>query len=336
MKTAVASICLLITFVSAAPAQAVKLVRNNSDKRVDITVDGKPFTSYRWDERIMRPVLYPIFTSGGSFVTRGFPFETRDGETIDHPHQVGCSFSYGNVNGIDFWNSSTFRTAEEMKRMGRIAHTAVVSMQSAELVTTAAWIKPDGSTILNERTRYSFHASGARRWIDRETRLTASDDDVTFGDSKEGMFALHLPTELEQGDQTKVQVTSSRGAISVRQQADILTGVFTNSEGLIGENKIWGTIGRWAMVTGQIGSEKITVAMFDHPTNTNFPSRMMVRGYGLLALNPFGQKQFDPRLDERKFTLKLGNSITFRHRLLIASGDISNAAVEEEYKRFAQ
>ena len=339
MTKTVAATFLLMALASIVPAQSVRLVRKEADKRIDITVDGKLFTSYRWDERIMRPVLYPILSSGGSFVTRGFPFETRDGDTIDHPHQVGCSFSYGNVNGIDFWNSSTFRSSEEMKRMGRIQHLAIVSTRAgragAELVTTAAWIKPDGSTVLSERTQYFFRAAAMRRSIDRETTLTALED-VTFGDSKEGMFALHLPSELEQIDQTKVKITSTSGRISVRERTDILSGVFANSEGLIGENKIWGTVGRWAMVSGRIGSENVTVAMFDHPSNMNFPSRMMVRGYGLLALNPFGQKQFDPRLEERKFILKRGDSITFRHRLLIASGDSSRGAVEEEYKRFAK
>ena len=329
----------MITLAFVADAQFVGVQRMDSEKRADITVNGKLFTSFRGDERIMRPVLYPIFSSGGSYVTRGFPFETRDGDTVDHPHQVGSSLSYGNVNGIDFWNSSTFRTAEEMKRMGQIRHTAIVSTKSGvgsgELVTAAAWVGPDGTTILTEKTKYTFHVSGAQRWIDRETRLIALLDDVTFGDSKEGFFAIHLPSELEQNDQTKVKVTTAKGAISPRERFDILSGVYSNSEGLTTEKNIWGTTGRWAAVSGKIGSENVTVAMFDHPSNTNFPSRMMVRGYGLLALNPFGQKQFDSRLEERKFVLKLGESITFRHRLLIASGAIANTAIEEEYKKFS-
>jgi len=337
---ALAVILLVMGFASAMQGQYVQVARKNAEKRVDVTVDGKPFTSYRWDDRILRPVLYPIFSSAGSFVTRGFPYETRDGDTVDHPHQVGSSFSYGNVNGIDFWNSSTFRSAEEMKHMGRIAHTAVISTHGGngrgELVTGAAWIGPDGSTVLFERTRYTFSASGSRRWIDRETKLTAVMDDVTFGDSKEGMFAIHLPSELEQSDQTKVKVTTAQGVISERGSSDKLSGVYSNSEALTGENKIWGTLGKWAMVSGRIGWENVTVAMFDHPSNTNFPSRMMVRGYGLLALNPFGQKQYDPKLEERQFHLKRGDSITFRHRLLIVSGAITTTSIEDEYKKFTQ
>ncbi len=336
----VSSILLFLVFIPATFAQRVELVRKDGEKRIDITVDGKPFTSYRWDERIMRPVLYPILSSGGSFITRGFPFETRDGDTVDHPHQVGCSFSYGNVNGIDFWNSSTFRSAEEMKRMGKIQHSAIVSITSGiavgELVTTAKWIKPDGSTVLDERTTYTFHASGAHRWIDRETKLTANFEDVTFGDSKEGLFAIHLASELEQNDQIKVKVTTASGVISDRDRANILSGVYSNSKGLNTEKNIWGTLGNWALVSGSIGREKITVVMFAHPSNVNFPSRLMVRGYGLLALNPFGQKQFDAQLSERNFVVKRGGSITFRHRLLIASDALSQSAVEKEYKRFAK
>ncbi|HKP67732.1 MAG TPA: PmoA family protein [Pyrinomonadaceae bacterium] len=334
-----AAAALVITLAVTAQAQFVGVQRMDSEKRAEITVNGKPFTIFRGDERIMRPVLYPIISAGGSFVTRGFPFDTRDGDTVDHPHQVGSSLSYGNVNGIDFWNSSTFRTPEEMKRMGRIMHTAIVSTKSGpgsgELVTAAAWIGPDSITILTEKTKYSFHVAGAIRWIDRETRLTALLDDVTFGDSKEGMFAIHLPSELEQNDQTKVKITNAKGVISQRERTDILSGVYSNSEGLTTESKIWGTLGKWAAVSGKIGSENVTVAMFDHPSNTNFPSRMMVRGYGLLALNPFGQKQFDSKLEERKFVVKRGESITFRYRLLIASGAMTNAVIEEEYKKFA-
>lgn len=330
----------ILTFAVIASAQSVRVARKNDERRVEVTVDGKPFTSYRWDERILRPVLYPILSSGGSFVTRGFPYETRDGDTVDHPHQVGSSLSYGNVNDIDFWNSSTFRTAEEMKHMGRINHTAVVSTKSGdgsgELVATAAWVGPDGTIVLSEQTRYTFYASASRRWIDRETRLTANAEVVTFGDSKEGMFAIHLPSELEQSDQTKVKITTTQGVINVRGSSDKLSGVYSNSEGLTGENKIWGTLGKWAAVSGKIGSENVTVAMFDHPSNTHFPSRMMVRGYGLVALNPFGQKQYDPKLGERKFILKRGDSITFRHRLLIVSGAISNTDIEAEYKKFTQ
>lgn len=329
----------LILVISAgyANAQSVNLKLSVSEKRVDVEIDGKLFTSYRWDERIKRPVLYPLMTVGGAFVTRGFPFETRDGETVDHPHQVGVSFSYGDVSGIDFWNTSTFRSAKELERMGSIVHEKFLSIKSGngrgEMVTKAVWLSPSGKPMLAETNKYVFYAKGKLRSIDRETKLTAVGTDAVFGDSKEGMFAIHVASELEQADQVGVKVTTRDGTISKRESADILSGNYFSSNGLTGNN-VWGTLGNWAAISGRIGEESVTVAMFDHQKNPNFPSRMMVRGYGLLALNPFGQKLFDAKMDERKFTLTAGRSMTFRHRLLVLPEMASAEIIEKQYYSF--
>ena len=77
-----------------------------ADRRVDVTVDGQPFTAYVWPTSLKKPVLYPIRTAKGTLVTRGFPLDPRPGERVDHPHHVGLWFNYGDVNGIDFWNNS--------------------------------------------------------------------------------------------------------------------------------------------------------------------------------------------------------------------------------------
>ena len=50
----------------------VKLEVDEAARRVDVTIDGKPFTSYIWPTAIKKPVLYPIRTAEGTVVTRGF------------------------------------------------------------------------------------------------------------------------------------------------------------------------------------------------------------------------------------------------------------------------
>ena len=315
----------------------MRLIPREQETRVDVEVDGKFFTSFRWDERIKRPVLFPIMSVGGAFVTRGFPIETRDGETINHPHQVGASFSYGDVNGIDFWNTSTFRSDKELERMGRIVLRKIIGMKngngSGELETSSAWTHPNGKVLLVETTKYIFYAKGNLRWIDRLTTLTANEEDVVFGDNKEGLFAIHLNVGLQQDNQFPVKITSASGVISERTNGDKLTGKYLNSEGLVGE-KIWGTSGNWASVTGRLGNEDLTVAVFDSPSNHNFPSNMMVRPYGLLALNPFGQKAFVPEKGERKFTLRSKQNLTFRHRLVIMPEKAGVKQIEKEYQRW--
>jgi len=333
-----ATICLLVFLMAIGTfAQSVKVTANEAKQRVDVEIDGKLFTSYRWDERIKRPVLLPVITDGGAFITRGFPIETRSGETIGHPHQVGVSFSYGDVNGFDFWNNSTFRTAKELERMGSIAHRKIVRIKSGktrgELVTESVWILPNGEKILTETTRYSFEVNGKTRWIDRETTLTANDQTVVFGDNKEGLFAIHLTRELQQENQFPVKVTDEKGNISEIKTNENLTGEYLNSENLSGE-KIWGTVGKWASVSGKIGSEAVTVAVFDSPKNLNFPASMMVRPYGLLALNPFGRKSFDPQAEARKFALEPKKSLKFRHRLLILAEKAAPETLAKEYRNF--
>ncbi len=332
------TICFLVLLVANwANAQNVKMISNELKERVDVEIDGKLFTSYRWAERIRRPVLLPIMTADGAFITRGFPIDTRSGETVGHPHQVGMSLSYGDVNGVDFWNNSTYRTAKELEKMGRIVHRKIVRIKSGknrgEIVAQSDWITPDGKTILFETTKYIFQAKDKMRWIDRETVLTASAENVTFGDSKEGFFALHLNSELEQSSNIPEKIIDEKGNLSEPPKDYNFNGEYLNSENLTGD-KIWGTVGKWASVSGRIGNEEVTAAVFDSPKNHSYPSYMMIRGYGLLTLNPFGRKLYEPNKEERKFVLEPKKSIEFRHRLLILAGKVGCETIEKEYQNF--
>ncbi|MEO8735643.1 MAG: DUF6807 family protein, partial [Edaphobacter sp.] len=86
--------------------RGVQVTANEAQRRVDVTIDGKPFTSYVWPETLKKPVLFPLIAVDGVTVTRGYPLAPRAGERVDHPHHAGMWFNYGNVNGFDFWNNS--------------------------------------------------------------------------------------------------------------------------------------------------------------------------------------------------------------------------------------
>ncbi len=79
----------------AFAAGGVKVAVDEAAHRVDVTVDGKPFTSYLWQTNQRKPVLYPLIAPDGTTVTRGYPFALRAGERVDHPHHAGLWFNYG-------------------------------------------------------------------------------------------------------------------------------------------------------------------------------------------------------------------------------------------------
>jgi hypothetical protein len=101
------------------PGKGVQVTADEAHQRVDITIDGKPFTSYLWPSGQKKPVLFPLIGPGGIDVTRGYPLAPRPGERVDHPHHAGVWFNYGNVNGFDFWNNSEAIKPAERSRQRR-------------------------------------------------------------------------------------------------------------------------------------------------------------------------------------------------------------------------
>src|SRR5262245_45164054 len=197
----------------AAPkaSDRVQVVPNEAARRVDVTIDGKPFTSYIWPERLKKPVLYPIRSASGMLVTRGWPLNPRPGERVDHPHHVGLWLNHESVNGVDFWNNSDAMKPADAAKMGTIVHKRIVSAKGGagrgELETEMDWVMPTGKTILSERTQFVFSGDNTTRRIDRITTLTALDERVVFGDAKDGMLGMRVARQLEQPSNEKLVFT---------------------------------------------------------------------------------------------------------------------------------
>jgi len=328
------------TTLLLSASERIQIVPNDAGRRVDVTIDGKPFTSYIYPTTIKKPVLYPLRTANGTIVTRGFPLEPRKGERVDHPHHIGLWFNHGDVNGFDFWNNSDDIGPDRAPRMGSIVHRRVVDAKSGaeqgQLQVESDWIAADGSVLLREDTRFIFRGGKEMRSIERVTTLTAREKRVVFRDNKEGVIGMRVARGLEQPSTTPEVFTDASGKptkVPVLDNAGV-TGQYTSSEGLKGD-AVWGTRGRWTMLQGTVDSEQVTIAMLDHPSNPNFPTYWHARGYGLFAANPLGRKVFDEKQPEVTVTLEPGASTTFRHRVLILGGKASADAIEREHRAFS-
>ena len=341
MRLIFLSVVLFIALNATSFAQqgGVRIVRNEAAHRVDVLIDGQPFTSYIWPDTLTKPVLYPLRTARGTIVTRGFPLDPHAGERLDHPHHVGFWLNYGNVNGVDFWNNSVSLSPEQKAKMGTIIQRRVTQASGGkdrgELIVETDWIMPDNQTILHEVSTFVFHSGPDLRGIDRITTLTALNQRVIFHDDKEGMIGMRVRRELEQPANEPLTFTDSSGRPTTVKVLDNtgVTGQYHSSEGKTGD-AVWGTRGRWTTLTGKVGEEAITLVMLDHPKNVGFPTYWHARGYGLFAANPLGQEVFSNGKEKLNFTLEPKQSVTFRYRLLILSGPTTPDQIETQYKKF--
>lgn len=303
-----------------------------SERRVDVLVDGKFFTAYIWPEDVMKPVLYPVCTAEGTKVTRGFPIEPREGERSDHPHHVGIWFNYGDVDGLDFWNNSPAIPAEKKHRYGTINHLRVEQLSDGKgegtLITAAEWKSPTGETLLTEKSEYHFIAKGKTRIIDRVTTLTAGEKKVDMKDNKEGAFAIRVARELELPSNKPAKLTDAHGNPTDVPVMDnsIVSGDYLSSEGVTGGG-VWGKRARWMNLHGNFGEEKVALVICDHPKNPGYPTYWHARGYGLFAANTFGWSVFTKGKQKFNFSIPANESVTFRYRVIVHSG--SELTVEQ-------
>ncbi|MEZ4700313.1 MAG: PmoA family protein [Rhodothermales bacterium] len=313
---------------SASSDARVEVSVHAAEQRVDIRIDGALFTSYVYNDSIVtlkKPVLYPIRTAAGHDVTRGYPFEQRAGERVDHPHHIGHWLNYGDVNGFDFWNNSDAIAPDRAPHMGTIRQRSILSAQSGDdegvLEVETDWVTPaSAEPLLRERTRFAFSGDASARYIDRLTTLTAQSQDVVFTDNKEGMIAIRVTRALEHPEGKPVRVTDERGRPMDEPTLDEtgVSGEYLSSEGIRGVD-VWGTRATWMILSGQLDDERVAVALIDHPSNPGYPTYWHARGYGLFAANPLGQKAMSGGKDELNYTLKPGESVTFRYRIAVLS-----------------
>lgn len=328
---------MIVSFAMAQPK--IKLVTNASEKKVDVLIGGKLFTSYIYPDNIKKPVLWPVISDGGNEITRQFPLKNKAGERADHPHHVGIWLNYGDVNGLDFWNNSEAIPADKADKYGTIYHETIESVKSgkgeATLLTTASWKDIKGNKLLKEISEYTFSVDGKTRIIDRTTMLKAENGKVDITDNKEGMFAIRLTRELELPSKGKVKLTDSHGVVTEVDGSDdkTATGNYLSSEGIEGD-AVWATRGKWMKLYGEINGEKVAVVIFDHPGNAGYPTYWHARGYGLFAANTLGQKVFSKGKEEMNLSVEKGETVTFRYRLAVFSGEPTVEEINKMSKDF--
>lgn len=303
-------VALLLSFTLSAQVNIVK-----ESGKIKVEIDGKPFTDFYFGPTDPKPYLHPLRSASGKIVTRRWPMEQNTGEKMDHPHHRGVFVGHDDVNHVNYW-------ANEPK--GRANNLGIVTLKeisqakggkrSGTIVASFDWKDPQGKLILTEKRTMTFYAGGDSRIVDFEFLLLPNGK-VTFGDSKEGFFAVRVAEGL---------------------QEEKSHGLMVNDQGAEHEKNIWGKPAKWVDFEGSIDNEALGIAIFDHPENIRHPQRWHARGYGLFAVNPFCLKLFtnDPT-QNGDYVLEADKTLRLRYRLVIHPGDAKSAKIAQQYDKYA-
>lgn len=326
IRKTVGLVWVTLLFLSATAAlyskEAVELKRQAD--RIEVLIAGKPFTTYYFGPESPKPYLHPLRSAQGTIVTRGWPMvKDIPGESHDHPHHRAMFFAHGDINGVDFWGEGEpnrpsqtahgqFYSSEELPK-GRTVFRKLDEAANATVRAEFDLIGPDGKVMGEETQEYIFSGDESTRVIDCAFTLTATHGPLKLGDTKEGTFAIRVVKALEAP-----------------------TGHMLNSDGKVGEKQIWGKRADWVDYSGKVAGESLGIAIFDSPGNIKHPTYWHAREYGLFAVNPFGEHDFynDAKRDG-SVTIRAGQSLTLRYRILIHHGDAGEARIANKYEEYA-
>lgn len=289
--------------------QGVRLNHVGEQQRVDVSINGRFFTSYQYGSQFRdKPVFYPVLSPRGNRINRGFPIgDDIPGESQDHPHHASLFFAFGAVNGLDFWSPEGKRHIQHQKV------TTLGEGQEGLLGLLLQWIDPEAGPVLLENRQVIFGGTEDAHWMDHRILLTALQSRVVFGETKEGFFALRVADSLrEEGGQAQ----------------------YLSAFGWKTSQRIWGTRAPWVALQGQVSGEEVTIVIFDHPSTENHPSYWHARAYGLFAANPFGRKDFVKGAEPVDRPLQHGESFRFRYRLVVYHGKQSKDRLDADYLEY--
>jgi hypothetical protein len=323
MRSCVALVAVLC-LAGRVSAQA-KVGAKVESNAVDFVAGDALVGRYLTDSKYAKPIFWPLQV-GAVRVTRAWPMEPLvEGGSKDHPHQKSAWFCHGDVipegldlsakikgvKGVDFWS--------EAKGHGNMLCTKVgtpkVEGFGVHLPTHNEWRMADGTKIVDEERVIRLYDFGKARLIVFSIDLHASVCPITFAETKEGCMGVRV-NDMIRADKNG-------------------NGTIENADGKKGEKDCRTMHSAWMDYSGQIDGKTVGLAIFDDPKNGH-PAFWHVRGYGLMAANPFARKQSEVPGDKERPLVRLakGEHLRLRYGILLHEGDAQSGRVAGYFERF--
>jgi hypothetical protein len=273
------------------------LSASKTGSRIDVTIGGGFFTSYRFAIDEKYPFFFPVNGPSGASVT-----SLRNGE---YPHHSSLFFGCDKLNGGNYWQEGL----ERGQVISQGATLEVASGREIVITDTCDWKRPGAAQPMRDTRRIVISApSGSLRQIDFDITLEALED-VEVMKTNHSLFSARMDPDL----------------------TPVFGGTMVNAEGQSGEKGTFGKTSPWLACFGPRDEKTVEgLAILQHPQNPGFPSRWFTRDYGFLSPTPM----FWPA-DGKSTQLAKGEKLRLRYRVLVFSDTPQSAGVAKRFSEFA-
>jgi hypothetical protein len=286
------SALILISF----PASAAKITAVKVGSKINVTIDGKYFTSYICSEDEKYPFFYPVNgpVSGGSVTSM---------RNAIWPHHSSLFFGCDQVNGGNYWQ-------EGLERGRIISVNAQILKEGSDTVIITdecIWSRPGALSPVKDTRKYTITAPSAT--------MTQIDAEITM----EMLIDVHIKK-------------TNHSLFSARMAADLSVqngGTMINAEGAKGEKDTFGKNSPWMDYYGKRGSATEGLAIMQHPSNPWYPSPWFTRDYGFISPTPM----YWPQNGDETFMQK-GTTLLLRYRVLVHSGTSVEADIAGQFEKY--
>lgn len=304
-----------------------------TDAGVSVNLNGELFTSYVIGEA-NKPFLWPVIGPSGDPITRAYPMADVEGERKDHPHHRSIWFGHQEVGGFDTWHErltieerakkNPQKLEEMLAVLGATVHREFVEAsaskdgKTASIVTRNDYTDNKGEVMCSDVRTLTFRTGDdASRIVDFDITFHGGKTATLLGDAKDAGFSVRVPTSMD--------VDSEPG------------GNILNSEGDT-DKDAWGKRAKWCSYYGPVGDngETVAVTILNHPESFRHPTPWHVRSYGLFTANAFGTKSLDKAAEDGSLSLKPGETLSLRHRVIFHKGKADAKHIDAAFSAYAK
>ncbi|AFK05267.1 hypothetical protein Emtol_4142 [Emticicia oligotrophica DSM 17448] len=285
---------LLAIFAQKSIAQN-KIIAQRFNSKIDILINNNLFTSYILSQDEKYPFFFPVNGPSNSTVTSM--------RNANYPHHSSLFFGCDKVNGGNYWQEGLER--------GQIIPVRADIIESGNekvvIENECIWRRPNAISPIKDF---------------RKITITAP--------TKE-LYQIDFDITLEMLIDVVIEKTN-HSLFSGRMDADLAVingGTMINSNGEKGEKETFGKKAAWIDFYGKRGEKMEGMAILQHPSNEWYPAPWFTRDYGFFSPTPM----YWPAND-KETTLKKGQTIKLRYRVLVHSGDTNSAKITEQFEKY--